>query len=159
MVYDPPAMQIREDDARGPEATRLLQEHLDEMAEITPPGSVHALHPDALRGPGITFWTVWEGEDLLGCGGLQRLDAGTGEIKAMHTAHAHRGRGVASLLLRHILAVARARGYRQLLLETGSSEAFAAARALYTRHGFRPRGPFASYPDDPHSCFFQLDLA
>ena len=119
MVYDSLEMQIREDDASGPEATRLLQEHLDEMVEITPEGSVHALHPDALRGPGITFWTVWEDDELLACGGLQRLDAVSGEIKAMHTAKAHRGHGIASVLLRHILAVARARGGGDRSPETG----------------------------------------
>jgi putative acetyltransferase len=63
-------MDIREDDLTGPQIIALLREHLEHMHEITPPGSVHALDLDRLRAPNITFWTAWEGDDLLGCGAL-----------------------------------------------------------------------------------------
>ena len=36
----------------------ILAEHLDEMVATSPPESVHALDLDALRGPGVSFWTV-----------------------------------------------------------------------------------------------------
>jgi uncharacterized protein YjiS (DUF1127 family) len=41
---------------------------------------------------------------------------------------------------------------------TGSSDAFAPARALYARFGFVPCGPFANYAPDPNSVFMTLEL-
>jgi putative acetyltransferase len=146
-------MDIRVDDLSRPPVQALLEEHLRHMHQLSPPESVHALPIGALRGPGITFWSVWEGEQLLGCGALKELDAAHGEIKSMRTAAAHRRRGVARALLEHILAEARRRGYSRLSLETGSNEPFEAARRLYAAFGFAPCGPFAAYVDDPNSAF------
>ena len=36
--------------------------------------------------------------------------------------------------------------------------AFAPARSLYTRFGFRPCGPFADYVEDPYSVFMTREL-
>ena len=146
-------MQIREDDLTGTRITGFLREHLENMFEITPPESVHALGLDALRAPDITFWSVWEGDDLLGCGALKELDPENGEVKSMRTALAHRGKGVASRVLEHVLQEARRRGYERLYLETGAMPEFAPARALYLRYGFEVCGPFADYGDDPNSVF------
>lgn len=151
-------MTIREDDVTGAEIVRLLTEHLDDMKSITPPESVHALGADALRAPGITLWSAWEGGALLGCGALKALDAASGEIKAMRTADAHRRKGVAAKILEHLIAEARRRGYRRLYLETGAAPAFVAARTLYLSYGFALRGPFADYVEDPNSVFMSLDL-
>lgn len=128
------------------------------MHAVTPPESIHALDLGALRVPEISFWTVWDGDALLGCGALKQLDPATGEIKSMRTAEPHRGRGVASHLLEHILAVSRRRGYERLLLETGAMDAFRPARMLYARFGFVERGPFGNYVDDPNSVFMEKDL-
>ncbi len=151
-------MDIRIDDLRGPEIARLLQEHLDEMFLHSPPESVHALDLDKLRRPEITFWTVWEDGELLGCGALKALDAAHGEIKSMRTATRHLRRGVAATLMRHILQVARQRGYRRLSLETGSPDAFQPARAMYERFGFGECGPFGDYVEDPYSVFMTIEL-
>lgn len=151
-------MLIREDDLQGPEIAALLGLHLAHMGNNSPAESIHALDLDALRRPEVTFWTVWDGSDLLGCGALKELDAAHGEIKSMHTAVAHRGRGIAKYVLRHIVDVARQRAYQRLSLETGSSDAFAAAQALYAGYGFLTCAPFAAYTDDPYSMFMTLDL-
>lgn len=151
-------LHIRVDDLHGAQVARFLQAHLDDMRRHSPPQSVHALDLARLRRPGITFWTAWEGDALLGCAALKALDDATGEVKSMRTAPAQRHRGVASALLRHVLETARARGYRRLLLETGSAAAFAPARALYARHGFQPCGPFADDTDDAWSVFMALEL-
>lgn len=152
-------VHIRVDDLRGAQVARFLQTHLDDMRRHSPPQSVHALDLDRLRRPDITFWTAWDGDALLGCAALKALDDATGEVNSMRTAPAQRNRGVASALLRQVLDAARARGYRQLLLETGSPAAFAPARALYARFGFVACGPFADYTDDPWSVFMALELA
>jgi putative acetyltransferase len=152
-------VRIVEDDLTGSEIAALLREHLENMHAITPPESVHALDLDALRSPRITFWSVWEGEVLLGCGALAELDARTGEIKSMRTADAHRRRGVGAKVLEHILAEAGRRGYERLNLETGSMREFAPARSLYERYGFERCGPFADYTDDPNSVYMTKGLA
>ena len=151
-------LEIRRDDLRGPEIAALLQSHLEYARKHSPPESVHALDLDRLRAPEITFWSLWDDGALVGCGALKELAPDHGEIKSMHTAEGHRGKGVASRLVAHILDEARKRGYRRVSLETGSVEAFAPARALYARHGFRVCPPFASYRDDPFSVCMTLEL-
>jgi putative acetyltransferase len=146
-------LDIREDDLTGCEIKALLQEHLSHMHEITPPGSVHALAIDALRSPDVTFWSAWDGRELLGCGALKALDATSGEIKSMRTAKAHRRKGVASKILNYMIQEAMRRSYHRLYLETGAFPAFAPARALYLRYGFEYHGPFADYQEDPNSVF------
>lgn len=151
-------MHIRLDDLTGPEIRALLEAHLRNMRSISPPESVHALDLDALRRPEISFWTVWSGPELMGCGALKELDPRHGEIKSMRTAGAHRRKGVAQAVLQHILDVAAARGYRRLSLETGAQDAFEPARRLYARFGFSFCPPFGSYAEDPNSVFMTRSL-
>lgn len=151
-------MDIRVDNLTDPRVIGLVGKHLEGMAQLSPPESIHALGLEALRKPDITFWTVWDGDDLLGCGALKELDGQHGEVKSMRTVAAHRRRGVAQHVLHHMIRVARERGYRHLSLETGSQTAFEPARVLYARFGFRYCAPFGDYVDDPHSVFMTLDL-
>jgi len=151
-------MEIRLDDLSGPGIRALLEEHLRNMREVSPPESVHALDLGKLRQPDITFWTVWEGGELLGCGALRALSPVHGEIKSMRTAEAHRGRGVARAVLNHIVAEANSRAYERLSLETGSMQAFAPAHRLYESFGFTRCGPFGDYVEDPNSLFMTKQL-
>lgn len=146
-------MHIRQDDLTGPEIRALLEEHLLHMRAVSPPESVHALDLNKLRQPTITFWTVWSGESLMGCGAIRQIDATHGEIKSMRTAQAHRRAGVARAMLNHIIEEAQRRGYARLSLETGTQDAFEPARQLYARMGFVPCPPFEGYAEDPNSIF------
>lgn len=140
-----------------PRVVALLEAHLARARAESPLCSVHALDVAALEAPGISFWTGWEAGVPLVTGALKALAADHGEIKSMHTAEAARGRGLGAAMLRHLVAEARARGYRRLSLETGSQDYFAPARALYRRAGFAECGPFAGYRPDPNSVFMTLD--
>jgi putative acetyltransferase len=151
-------MLIRVDNLSGLEVHELLREHLRNMAQQSPPESVHALDIDALQKPEITFWTVWSGNELLGCGALKELNSTHGEIKSMVTSTAHRRKGVARAMLNHILDEARRRSYARLSLETGSMQAFDPARRLYETFGFTYCSPFADYIEDPNSVFMTLAL-
>lgn len=153
-----PSSCIVVDDLTGPEIAALLAEHLEEMYATSPAESVHALDLDRLRAPDITFWSAYDGSDLVGCGALKELNPAHGELKSMRTAAAHRGRGIGAALLTHIVGEARARGYRRLSLETGSQAHFAPARVLYAKHGFTVCGPFGDYHDDPCSVFMTREL-
>src|SRR6478609_3646791 len=106
----PDAMRIELDDLSRPQIHALLQEHLDNMYELSPPESVHALDLSKLRSPDITFWTVWEGSQLLGCGALKQISTTHGEVKSMRTPRALRRRGAGRAVLTHLIAHARSRG-------------------------------------------------
>jgi len=151
-------MRIELDDVSRPAVIALVEYHLRSMHEISPPDSVFALDLSGLKHPSVTFWTVWDGDELLGMGGLKQLDAEHGEIKSMRTAPTALRRGVARATLDHILSEARARGYRRVSLETGSNAPFAPAWALYERAGFVPCSPFGSYSDINFSRYFTIEL-
>lgn len=151
-------MRIEIDDLSRPEIHALLEEHLRNMYELSPPESVHALDLEKLRKPDITFWSAWDGDALLGCGALKELDPTHGEVKSMRTPAALRRRGAARALLTHIIDVARSRSYERLSLETGSMEAFRPAQLLYESFGFERCGPFADYREDPNSVFMTRRL-
>jgi putative acetyltransferase len=128
------------------------------MNELSPPESVHALDLEGLRQPGITFWTAWDGDVLLGCGALKELDSKHGEVKSMRTPSAHRRKGVGRAILSHVIAVARSRSYERLSLETGAMDAFLPARRLYESFGFTYCCPFGDYIEDPNSVFMTMRL-
>src|SRR5918996_1690928 len=136
----------------------LLTRHLEGMHANSPPGHVFALDWSGLQKPGISFYTLWEGEELLGFGALRELESRAGEIKSMRTADAHLRKGVAAAILDHIIAEARQRGYSRLSLETGSGPAFEPALKLYRKYGFMDGGPFGGYEKSAFNQFLHLDL-
>ncbi|MYT32574.1 GNAT family N-acetyltransferase [Streptomyces sp. MspMP-M5] len=151
-------MQIATDDLSGPDIAAFLEEHVQQMRAISPPESKHALDLDALRRPEVTFWTVRDGDRLVGCGALKRLDAEHAELKSMRTTPARKRSGIASLLLTHLIDEARSRGFRRLSLETGAADFFLPARRLYEKFGFAHCEPFAGYRPDPNSAFMTREL-
>ena len=151
------SLEIREDDPRSPPALALLEAHIAHCwGAGAPPESTHVLDVEALRAPGVTVWTARLETRAVACGALKEIDPSHGEIKSMHTLQSCRGQGVAAAMLQHILDAARRRGYRRVSLETGSMDAFAAARAFYARHGFTPCPPFEGYREDRNSVFMTL---
>ncbi len=97
-------------DLSGPQIASFLDDHVQQMRSITPLESKHALDLDRLRTPEITFWSVMDGDTLVGCGAIKRLDAGHAEVKSMRTAPTRHRSGIASLLLGHIITEARRMG-------------------------------------------------
>ncbi|MFP5105927.1 GNAT family N-acetyltransferase [Neobacillus sp. C211] len=151
-------MDIKIDNLTGEKVAELVGEHLHGMTLNSPPESIHALNLEQLRKPEITFWSAWEGSELLGCGALKELDGQHGEIKSMRTSSSHLRKGVAKRMLKHIIEEAKQRGYRRLSLETGSMDAFEPARRLYASFGFQFCMPFADYMGDPNSVFMTMEL-
>lgn len=151
-------MRIVVDDLTGPEIAALLEAHTAELRGISPPESKHALAIDGLRQPDTTMWTMWDGTTLVGCAALKDLGGGHGELKSMRIVREYTGRGLASMLLEHVIGEARARGYARMSLETGAMPFFEPARRLYRKHGFEPCEPFGSYRADPNSVFLTLAL-
>src|SRR5215510_5440461 len=136
----------------------LLARHLEGMHANSPPGHVFALDWSGLQTPEISFYALWEDEEILGFGALKELGPRAGEIKSMRTAEAHLRRGVAAAILDHIIAEARRRGYTRLSLETGSGPPFEPALQLYRKHGFIEGEPFGEYEKSAFNQFLHLDL-
>lgn len=151
-------MRIVIDDLKGQEIFNLLDEHLRDMYAVSPPESVHALDIGTLQAPNITFWSIWNGRELAGCGALKELNNSEAEIKSMRTSSGFRRMGVGAKMMHHIVNEAKARNYNTLYLETGSVEYFYPAIELYKRFGFEACDPFADYILDPFSLFMKLEL-
>jgi putative acetyltransferase len=151
-------MRIEIDDISRPQVLALLEEHLRDMYELTPPDQVFAFDAEKLRAPGVVLWTAWNGEVLLGCAALKELGPTQGEVKSVRTPRSLRGHGAGRALLAHILSVSRQRGYRELFLESGSHPAFKPAHMLFRSVGFRECGPFGSYKVNGFSVFMSLRL-
>lgn len=141
-----------------PRVQALLTTHLTKAQAATAEGFAFALDLSGLRVPEIRFFSAWDGETLLGVGALKRLADDHGEVKSMHTAEAARRHGVGGLLLRHIMAAARAAGMARVSLETGTSAYFQPAVAMYLRHGFADCGPFADYAASGENRFLTRAL-
>jgi putative acetyltransferase len=142
----------------APDVLALLDAHLALMHEQTPPEDVHALDVTSLLAPEVTFLAARRFGSLVGVGALKRLDPLQYELKSMHVAATARGSGVGRALLVRLLDEARAAGAARVLLETGATPPFAAARQLYVSAGFVPCGPFGDYAESPHSAFFAVDI-
>jgi putative acetyltransferase len=151
-------VRIVVDDLTGAAIAAFLDEHVQEMRSITPLESKHALDLDGLRQPEITFWSVLDGDTVVGCGAIKRLDADHAELKSMRTTSARKRSGIATLLMEHIIAEARRMGFSRMSLETGSAEFFQPARNLYQKFGFDYCDPFADYKLDPHSVYMTRTL-
>ncbi len=152
------SLSIRTDDLSGAATQRLIGIHLAGMYETSPAESVHALGVEQLRSPGITVWSAWHGDEIVGIGALQQRDAGNAELKSMRVDEPFRGTGAGRAILRHIVGAAQSRGIRTLWLETGSESFFAPARALYASEGFTECEPFGDYRADPLSTFMTRTL-
>jgi len=146
-------MDIRTDDLTHPDVVALVTSHLAEMAGNENAVISNALPIEALKTDDVTFFSVWEGETITGCGAVRELDATHGEIKSMHTERHFRRRGVSAALLFHMIKLAEDRGYKRLSLETHPGKAYTPARKLYERFGFEYCGPFEDYEQHPYSVF------
>ncbi|KMS52620.1 N-acetyltransferase [Novosphingobium barchaimii LL02] len=151
-------LRIVPDDLSGEGVLALLQLHLDEMRQWSPPESVHAMPAARLRQPDVAFFSAWDGETLAGCGAIKHLGDDHGELKSMRAAPAYRGRGVGKAILARLLAEARGRGYTRVSLETGRPAAFQPAQDLYRAHGFAECPPFGDYVADGFSMCMNLQL-
>lgn len=99
--------------------------------------------------------TVLE-EKAIGCGAFKVLDENTVEIKRMYTDEAHRGKGIASLVLKELEVWAKQLGYKKCVLETGKMQP--EAIALYKKQGYKKVANYGPYINVEDSICFQKTL-
>ncbi len=150
--------EIRRSDLTEPEVIALLEFHVADMLAVSPPGTSFALDLGALKAPGMSVFALWAGDRVAGCGAMKQHDADMVELKSMRAHPDFRGKGAGRQMLEHLIAEARALGCREIRLETGTSQHFAPAIALYRRYGFVSCPAFADYSLTEHNQYFVLGL-
>ena len=136
-----------------PEVNELLIKHFIELRSASPEGSAHVLDINGLRVPSIKFWSLWENQNLMGCGALKFLDKGHGEFKSIRIHDNFRKKGNGINVINHLINEAKKLNISRLSIETGAGDFFIPARKLFKQCGFEPCKPFAHYKDDINSVY------
>ena len=137
-----------------PEVNQLLKKHFVELRAASPEGSTHVLDIPGLREPSIKFWSLWDKNQLMGCGALKFLEKFHGEFKSIRVHDDYRGKGNGVKIIDHLIGEAKKLGIKRLSIETGAGEFFAPARKLFDKFGFKSCQPFAHYKKDINSLYF-----
>ncbi|WP_426341163.1 GNAT family N-acetyltransferase [Pseudoduganella sp. S-14] len=146
-------MDIKLETPNQPEVVALIDLLDAYQLSLYPPESVYALDMNSLLQPNVLFAVARNLDGAaVGCGAIV-VTPEYGEVKRMFVHPSARGQGVAQRLLGMLETEALARGCRQFMLETGPSQP--EAIALYQRLGYRVRGPYGEYRDDPLSVFME----
>tara|TARA_Y100000590_G_scaffold448847_1_gene586120 strand:+ start:840 stop:1301 length:462 start_codon:yes stop_codon:yes gene_type:complete len=141
-----------------PEVNKLLNKHFVELRSVSPEGSAHVLDIEGLKVSSIKFWSLWENENLLGCGALKFLNENHGEFKSIRIADKYRNKGFGTKIINHLINKAKNLNIKKISVETGSGDFFKSARKLFKKCGFSPCKPFAHYKEDPNSRYFSLEI-
>ena len=137
----------------NPEVNQLLKNHFIELKDASPKGSAHVLDIPGLRISLIKFWSLWEDNQLMGCGALKFLDKDHGEFKSIRIHDDFRNRGKGIEVIHHLIGEAKKLQIKRLSIETGKGKFFAPARKLFDNCGFKPCAPFAHYKEDVNSIY------
>ena len=137
----------------NPEVNELLKKHFMELRAASPEGSAHVLDIHGLKIPSIKFWSLWEGNKLLGCGALKFLEEGHGEFKSIRVQDNYRNKGNGVKVINHLIEEAKKLKIKRLSIETGAGKFFEPARKLFKKCEFKPCEPFAHYKKDIYSMY------
>ena len=135
------------------EVNDLLKKHFVELRSVSPAGSTHVLDIDGLKDPSIKFWSLWENNELIGCGALKFLDDKHGEFKSIRIADKFRKKGNGTKIIKHLIEKAKKLNIKKISLETGAGNFFKPARELFILCGFKTCEPFAHYKKDVNSVY------
>ncbi len=146
-----------------PEVVALLAALDRYLGSLYAPEANHLLSVDELLAPSIRFFVARDAGEAVGTAAFRRM-AGEpatgglpyGEVKRMYVDPSRRGRRLGARLLVALEASLRAEGFRLAVLETGGEQTEAVK--LYEGAGYRPRGPYAGYPDNGLSVFYEKPL-
>ena len=136
-----------------PRVNDLLTKHFIELRAASPEGSAHVLDIPGLKVPSIKFWSLWENNDLMGCGALKFLDKEHGEFKSIRVHDDFRNKGKGTKVIKHLINEARKLEIKRISIETGAGKFFEPARKLFQKCNFERCEPFAHYKKDINSLY------
>ena len=151
-------MKSIEGNFQNSEVNELLNKHFIELRSVSPKGSAHVLDIEGLKDKSIKFWSLWDNNQLIGCGALKFLEKNHGEFKSIRVADKFRRSGIGEKIIEHLIEEAKKLKISKLSIETGAGDFFIPARKLFSKFGFKKCIPFAHYKEDPNSCYFTLNL-
>ena len=152
-------MESIEGNFSKPEVNKLLISHFIELSSVSPVDRGHVLDIPGLKNPSIKFWSLWENDQLIGCGALKFLDKEHGELKSIRVADNFRRKGNGFKVINHLISEAKKLNVKKISLETGNGNFFTPARKLFDKCGFKVCEPFAHYKKDPDACYMSLLLS
>jgi len=112
--------------ADADESLALQQAFFADIASRYPgwaPAGSQSVEPSDLAPPNGVWLVAYLDRRAVGCGGLQRLDIDTAQIRRLFLDESARGRGIGRRLLAELESHARRLGYRRVRLTTGDSQA------------------------------------
>ena len=127
----------------NPEVNKLLSKHFIEFRAASPEGSAHVLDIPGLKVSSIKFWSLWENDNIFGCGALKFLDKDHGEFKSIRIHDDFRNQGNGIKVIKHLIDEAKKLKIKRISLETGAGKFFDPARKLFKKCDFTPCKPFA----------------
>lgn len=138
-------------DPHSPDAAAAMSAYFDELAATFPDGFEYGdalgSGSDSMRLPAGAFVIAYNaGGDVAACGGIQRIDDTTGEIKRMWVAPVGRGKGLGRALLEHLESVVTDLGYSDVVLDT--NDTLGPAIAMYETAGYEH---VERYNDNPYA--------
>ena len=139
-----------------PEVNQLLKKHFVELRAASPEGSAHVLDIPGLKIPSIKFWSLWQVDQLMGCGALKFLDKEHGEFKSIRIHDNFRNQGQGINVINHLINEAKKLQIKRLSIETGAGDFFIPARKLFKKTGFILCEPFAHYKKDVNSVYLTM---
>ena len=138
------------------EVLELLNKHFIELRSVSPVESTHVLDIEGLKDQNIKFWSLWEGNLLMGCGALKFLNKEHGEFKSIRVEDRFRKKDNGIKILKHLIFEAKKLNIKRISVETGTGDFFTPARKLFNKCGFKLCKPFAHYKEDPNSCYMSM---
>ena len=138
------------------EVNDLLLNHFKELRSVSPEGSTHVLDIPGLKIPTIKFWSLWENNQLVGCGALKFLNKEHGEFKSIRIHDNFRKQGKGINVINHLINEAKKLKIKRLSIETGAGDFFIPARKLFKKTGFTMCEPFAHYKKDINSVYLTM---
>jgi ribosomal protein S18 acetylase RimI-like enzyme len=103
-----------------------------------------ASFPEKYEEPDGSFFTAKDGDAVIGCIGLRKLEIGICEIKRLYIKDTYKGMRLGKKLIKVIIEEAKEKGYIKMRLDTLPK--MKAAQKLYKDFGFYQIGQYENHP-------------
>jgi putative acetyltransferase len=153
-----PEIAIEELDPASPEVRAIIEASDTYYSGLYPAESNHLEAPERLARPDMLFIGC-RVDGVLAASGAAKImhDDGTyAEIKRVFVLDEFRGQGLSWRIMEYLEVALEQQGVNLSRLETGIRQP--EALGLYRKLGYRERGPFGAYAEDPLSVFMEKRL-
>ena len=142
-------------DSSNPDFIALVKLLDEELAFLD--GEDHAFYAQFNKTNLLKYAIVlYENEIPVSCGALKEFDSASVEVKRMYTLKSHRGKGLASKVLKELENWSKELGYTRCVLETGKRQPDAIA--LYQKSGYRVIPNYGQYAEVENSICFEKSI-